>query len=49
MIFEGIGFGLGILVLNLLVDEYFDVYRFIIVVYFLVDDDVIILFYNRYV
>ena len=45
--FLGTGSGLGTYVLNLLHDEYPDVYRFTIAVYPSADDDVITSPYNR--
>ena len=47
-LFEGTGSGLGTSVLNLLADEYPDVYRFTTAVYPSADDDVITSPYNRY-
>lgn len=45
---KGTGSGLGTSVLNLLADEYTDVYRFTSAVYPSADDDVITSPYNRY-
>ena len=47
IIFQGTGSGLGTSVLNLLADEYPDVYRFTTAVYPSADDDVITSPYNR--
>lgn len=47
-IFGGTGSGLGTSVLNLLAEEYPDVYRFTTAVYPSADDDVITSPYNRY-
>ena len=47
-IFQGTGSGLGTSVLNLLAEEYPDVYRFTTAVYPSADDDVITSPYNRY-
>lgn len=48
VISKGTGSGLGTSVLNLLADEYTDVYRFTTAVYPSADDDVITSPYNRY-
>lgn len=45
---QGTGSGLGTSVLNLLAEEYPDVYRFTTAVYPSADDDVITSPYNRY-
>lgn len=42
----GIGFGFGIFFLKMFEDEFLEVYRFVIFIYFFGEDDVIILFYN---
>jgi hypothetical protein len=47
LMFPGTGSGLGTYVLNLLHDEYPDVYRFTTAVYPSADDDVITSPYNR--